>query len=158
LGYRLFLGTAQNGAQKIVNFYNTQDYALATGAYPVLGNVSWEQNQIDYKPNSFTTKTYAYDKGPPNAPYAIGQRCFLRGIFSFTQRAVLDIHESMSFVARPRSKAIGAEPNSSSVFSDSVNLGTEDGFDGRASDHSGQFNRDIQQLNKFYQDIYKELE
>ena len=156
LGYRLYVGSAQNNAQKTINFYNTQDFALFSGAYPVLGNVSWEQNQKDYKPNGFSTNTYAYDKGPPNNPYPAGQRCFLRGIYSFSERPVLDIHESMSFVARPRSKAIGAEPSSTSVFPQSIDLQGY-GFGGQQPDHGGQFNRGIQQLNDFYKIIFNEI-
>jgi pimeloyl-ACP methyl ester carboxylesterase len=156
LGYRLYVGPAQNNALKIINLYNINDYALAAGAYPVLGNVSWEGNQIGYKPNSFATKTYSYDKGPPTAPYPMGQRCFLRGTFSLSERPVLDIHESMSFVARPHSKAIGAEPSSSSVFPNSIDLQGY-GFNAQRADHSGQFNRSTQELNDFYKSIFNEI-
>jgi len=62
----------------------------------------------------------------------------------------------MAFVARPRSKAIGADSNSSSVFSHSYNL-QDYGFNGERTDHSGQFNRNIQQLSGFYEAFYNEL-
>jgi len=156
LGYRLYVGPAQNNALKIINLYNINDYALAAGAYPVFGNVSWEGNQIGYKPNSFAAKTYSYDQGPPTAPYPMGQRCFLRGTFSLSERPVLDIHESMSFVARPHSKAIGAEPSSSSVFPNSIDLQGY-GFNAQRTDHSGQFNRSTQELNDFYKSIFNEI-
>ncbi|MEI8341113.1 MAG: hypothetical protein WCH43_06195 [Verrucomicrobiota bacterium] len=159
LGYRLYVsGSAQNNAQKTINFYNTLDFALATGATFPIGSTNWEQNQIDYKPNTFSASTYAYDSGFPSAPYPVGQRCFFRNFYppSLPGRPVLDIHESMAFVARPRSKAIGAEPNSTSVFPQSIDLQGY-GFTNQRPDHGGQFNRGIQQLDGFYQIIFNEI-
>ena len=163
LGYRLYLQAAYSNVGKVVNFYNRLDFALATGRYPVLGSTHWEQNQLLYKPNAnlglmLGDRTYAYDLGPPNNPYLIGQRCFLRDSYPpFNQRQVEDIHESMAYVARPRSKAIGAEPNSANVFPDSVNL-ADYGFGEAQSDHSGQVNRRIQQVSDFYKKIFDEME
>src|SRR6185503_6944760 len=34
------------------NFYNTNDFALATGTLPALGGVSWQDNQLSYKPDT----------------------------------------------------------------------------------------------------------
>ena len=97
LGYREYLGSSiLSGA--VVSFYNTSDYALKTGH--ALGlNVSWEGNQIDYKPNWLVGRQYGYDINE-----ATGERCKLRINGSSNWRYVVDIHESMSFVARPRSK------------------------------------------------------
>ena len=128
LGYRLYLQLAQTNVTKAVNFYNVNDFALATGRYPIAGSTHWEQNQISFKPNAnlgiaFGNRTYAYDSGPPSNPYPIGLRCFLRDSYPpFNQRPVIDIHESMAYVARPRSKAIGAEPRSEIVFPISISL------------------------------------
>lgn len=161
LGYRLYLQTGYANVTKAVNFYNQLDFALATGSYPIIGSTNWEENQISYKPDANAilqgNKVYAYDSGPPNNPFPIGQRCFLKGVVPpFSQRSVTDIHESMACVARPRSKAIGAEPNSANVIQDSINLASYS-FDGTQGDHSGQFNRRIQQLSNFYQKIFSEI-
>jgi hypothetical protein len=161
LGYQLFLQAVHVNAVKIVNFYNVNDFALATGRYPVIGNTNWERIQILYKPDDNATlhgnKVYVYDLGPPNNPYPIGQRCFLRTLHPpFNERRVTDIHESLAYVARPRSKAIGAEPNSAAVFTNSIDLTTY-GFTGVLADHSGQFARRIQLVGDFYQAIFDEL-
>ena len=161
LGYRLYLQVIYSNVVKVVNFFNQFDFALTTGRYPVVGNTNWEQNQISYKPDANAVlhgnKVYAYDSGPPNNPNLIGHRCFLRRILQpFFQRQVTDIHESMSYVARPRSKAIGAEPNSASVFPNSINLGAY-GFGNTQEDHSGQFNRCIQEVADFYKVMCDEI-
>ena len=162
LGYGLYLQGAYTNALKIINFYNVVDFALATGSYPVVGNTNWEQNQISFKPDGNATlhgnRIYAYDSGPANNPYPIGERCFLKDLYApFNQRQVTDIHESMAYVARPRSKAIGAEPNSSAVFPSSIDLTAQYGFGRAQSDHSGQFNRRVQQVHDFYTSILDEL-
>ncbi len=162
LGYRLSLQEAYARVGKAVNFYNQLDFALATGSYPIIGSTHWEQNQLLFKPNAnlgvrLGDRTYAYDSGPPSNPYPTGQRCFLRDSYPpFNQRRVTDIHESMAYIARPRSKALGAEPNSSSLVPDSVNL-EEYGFGGVRSDHSGQFNRRIQEVSDFYKKLFDEM-
>ncbi len=162
LGYRLYLQGADTRVVKSINFYNTVDFALATGTYPVVGDTNWEQNQISFKPDANATlhgnKVYAYDLGTPSNPYPIGQRCFLRDVYlPLNQRQVTDIQESMAYVARPRSQAIGAEPNSSAVFPTSIDLRAQFGFGRDRSDHSGQFERRIQQVHEFYQAIFDEL-
>ena len=65
--------------------------------------MSWEGNQIDDKPNWFVGRQYEYDINE-----ATGERCKLRINGSSNWRYVVDIHESMSFVARPRSEVVGA--------------------------------------------------
>lgn len=161
LGYRLYLQDSYSRAVKIINFSNQFDFALATGTYPVVGNTNWEQNQISYKPDANATlhgnKIYAYDAGPPTNPYPAGLRCFVRNISPpFSERSVTDNHESMAFVARPRSRAIGAEPNSASVFPTSINL-TSYGYAGDEDDHSAQFARRIQRVGDFYRVIVDEV-
>ena len=51
----MFLQAAYANAIKIINFYNMNDFALATGGYPVTGNTNWEQNQISFKPDDNAT-------------------------------------------------------------------------------------------------------
>jgi hypothetical protein len=64
----------------------------------------------------------------------------------------------MAFVARPRSKAGGTETHNASVFGSAVNLQALSGFGGNSEDHSGQFNRRVQQLGSFYQRVFQELQ
>ncbi len=50
--YRGYPGAINNAVRgRITNFYNPDDFALATGT--TLGlSTHWEQNQLDYKPDS----------------------------------------------------------------------------------------------------------
>ena len=72
-------------------------------------------------------------------------------------RYVNDSYEMKAFVARPRSKAIGAVSASLGNrprIMEHVNLNAPPhNFDERESDHSGQFNRRIQQVSELYRDI-----
>ena len=71
----------------IVNFFNTNDFALAKGDAPLIGSVSWEGNEVAYKPDS----GFGYSSDGTNA----------------YENAVLftDNRQIMSFVARPRAQA-----------------------------------------------------
>src|SRR6202030_2814912 len=108
MGYRLFLQSATNHVGKFVSFFNIDDFALATGSIRLAGwpfETNWEKNQVDYKPDSI----------------GLGRYIFLGGtsyfsILKTSTRAISDVHESLSFVARPRSKAAGAAGHNASVF------------------------------------------
>jgi hypothetical protein len=147
--YRGFPGNiaaAVNG--QIVNFFNTNDFALATGAISVLGigsvSVSWEANQKNYKPDG------AWDY------YSDGTNCFQ--LFS---RTLTDPREKMAFVARPRSQAAGALGDVGGVvLGGQLDLKANYGFDTDSHDHSAEFNWNIQQLGKtnaFYQVLLQKL-
>ena len=160
LGYRGIL-SGLNVTGSVVSFFNQADYALKTGraTLPILGelNVSWEGNQLMSKPNqNLSGRTYAYDSGPPNSPFAIGQRCFLRDISPpFNERRLTDIHESMSFVARPRSEAAGASNAVGGRIGSrySVGEGSGSNFGRSSSDHGGQFSRSIQSTQDYYREL-----
>jgi pimeloyl-ACP methyl ester carboxylesterase len=136
-GYPGSIGGAVSG--QLFDFYNTNDFALATGTvggFPV----SWEANQKSYKPDSgfgYTTD---------------GANCFnaLQGY-----RTVTDEHEIMSFCARPRSKAVGAQPNVGGVIltTGQVDLTGAFNFLGNWDEHSAEFNWNIQRLNGFYRQL-----
>lgn len=155
LGYRGYLSTL-NVTGSVVSFFNQVDYALKSGRELGL-NVSWEGNQLLSKPNqNLSGRTYAYDSGPPNNPFAIGQRCFLRDVGPpFNERRLTDIHESMSFVARPRSEAAGASDLVGGRIGSRFNVGEGSGSNfGRSSaDHGGQFSRRIQQTQAYYENL-----
>ena len=158
LGYREYL-TRLNVSGAVVSFYNTTDYALKTGRL-LAENVSWEGNQITYKPNAnlgtLGYRSYAYDFGTPNNPYPVGQRCFLRDVYApFNYRQLTDIHESMSFVARPRSEAAGANTSVGGSISGRYNVGpdTPTNLQNSSNDHGGQFSRRIQQTWPYYENL-----
>ena len=143
-GYRGYLSNIQGN---VINFYNRQDYALATGFY--LGNeANWEKNQIDYKPDSFRISAqtqYVYDQTK-----SIGWRCYLQDLL-FVGRRVTDPHESMAFVARSRSIAVGAQGATIGKITDRVNLnGAPYSFGSTRPEHSAEFNWSIQQTGDFY--------
>ena len=165
LGYRLYSTGSSVG--KSISFFNVDDYALATGVTSFVPGwpfqTNWEQNEIDYKPNRFNSQDslagdYLYASDQP-----IGQRVTVNwgqtlGGDYLTTRPVTDIHESMAFVARPRSRAAGAEIRNATVFDSVLNLQAVCGFDREAGDHSGQFQRPIQLLAAFYQLLIDELD
>ncbi len=148
LGYRGYL-TGLNVRGSVVSFYNIVDYALKTGREIGL-NVSWEGNQLAYKPNWFVGRHYEYDSNE-----AIGQRCKLRINDANTWRYVADIHESMSFVARPRSEATGASTAVGGSIDGNYNVGpgSPSDFAEASSDHGGQFSRRIQRLWPYYENL-----
>ncbi len=139
-GYPGAIGGAVNG--RLVDFYNANDFALATGTLPVLGTtVSWEANQIKYKPDDgfgYTTD---------------GTNCFVSP-WNQTSRTVTDTHEIMSFCARPRSKAVGAQPGvGGAIQGGSIDLKGNFGFNDKKEEHSAEFNWNIQRLSGFYRQL-----
>jgi hypothetical protein len=164
LGYRLFAETVIQNVTKLVSFFNVNDYALATGTTPFLGwpfETNWEKNQIDYKPNRFNQQNslwgdYLFSAGKPiGLQVSVNWNPDITGTY-LSSRPVTDIHESMSFAARPRSRAMGTELHSASLFNNAVNLETLCNFGAGQQDHSGQFNRSIQQVTNFYQRVFQE--
>jgi pimeloyl-ACP methyl ester carboxylesterase len=141
---------AINGAVSghLVNFFNANDYALATATIyiPLYGNkpVSWEANQMDYKPDS----GFNYTTDGTNS-WNLG---------FFPTKLITDSHEIMSFCARPRSKAVGAQSGVAGVIQGgSVDLHANFGFDRGSDQHSAQFNWNIQQLSGFYETFLNAL-
>jgi hypothetical protein len=148
-GYRGFLSSIYgNVANQVVNYHNSDDYALATGHYFGF-EANWEKNQIDYKPdgNLLTDWHYYYDPSRTD----VNKRATQEFTF-FAGRFVTDSYEMKSFVARPRSKAVGALEGTSAAPNGviDVNLEATYHFDGRDSDHSGQFKRRIQEVDDLY--------
>ena len=139
-----------NVTGRMFNFYNPEDFALQSG---VLGfeTFSWRGNMLTLKPvgtpqalgNDFF---YTYAKSEPE-----GDRYLIR-VAENPSRIVTDPHEVLAFICPSSTKAVGAE---SRTFKseNSFNLQEKLGFTGSTSDHSGQFNRSIQQLWEFYEAI-----
>src|SRR6185295_3943765 len=119
LGYRGYLPTVN---ANLVNFYNQDDWALATGTTEVVPGLphvetNWEKNQIDYKPDGedprvphalFWRYYYELDQ-PPTLP--VLDRAWIESIFA---RGVSDSWEMKAFIARSRTKAVGSFKSSDS--------------------------------------------
>lgn len=145
-GYPGAISNAVNGS--LVNFFNTNDFALATGL--VAGLASWEDNEIHYKPNSqFDYYYYA------NTNTAIYQPSGSPAI------VVTDPRELMAFVARPRSKAVGAQGGALGQVRGNikaeVDLRGSFGFNDSIAEHSAQFNWSIQQVNGYYEELLTQM-
>ena len=164
-GYRGFLeGVGENVAGEIVNFHNSDDYALATGhkAFDAI-ETNWEANQENYKPDGSSVGRWRYRYNP------LESNLDQRGVQEFTDaehrvvnsRFVTDSYEMKSFVARPRSKAAGAvegsgdNPVARGTIDSNINMRRDYGFTPNAEDHSGQFTRPIQQVHRLYQRIFE---
>jgi hypothetical protein len=100
---------------------------------------------------------FGYQYNPTNHVAFVSTNFFtiIGGITNIQARVVTDPLELMPFVARPRSKAVGAQTGvGQNVNNGQVNLTTL-GFTDNDYDHSGQFNRNIQtpQVEGFYSNL-----
>jgi pimeloyl-ACP methyl ester carboxylesterase len=150
-GYRGFFDTIGNNvAGEVVNFHNFDDYALATGRkFGGMLEANWEKNEETYKPDDLAGHYAGYE-------YDAGSRA-ARVATNVWERAVTDSYEMKAFVARHRSKAVGAVDASfgnlpGGSIGENVNLRSY-GFRDQDYDHSGQFNRRVQQLHQLYERI-----
>jgi hypothetical protein len=136
---------------RIANFFNPDDFALWT----------WQLNQALYvtnllgngvttmKPNAF----FGYSTDGTNSILStnVWNQSFYSIIYggyygNGPTRTITDPLELMPFVARPRSLATGAQPNvHGQIQGLLLNLETQLGFGADEGDHSGQFNRNIQE-------------
>jgi hypothetical protein len=150
LGYRGYL---ENVPGNLVNFHNADDFALQTGV-TTLGistwpriKANWVENQLGYKPdgNAFL-RGWGYDYDPSRL---LGQKAKLDTTWGWA-RYVNDSWEMKAFVARPRTRAVGAQGATGGPIGDTVDLKADYGFTGERSDHSGQYMRRIQQVFDLY--------
>lgn len=128
----------------LINFYNTNDYALATGT--TLGlQTNWEEDQRAQKPEAFFGgPSYIYD---PVTGITTGYYTFSS---SYT---VTDLQEIKALVARSRSKAVGAQGGLHGAIDSSVDLFTSYGFWNTRPEHSAQFARPIQTCLPYYRQM-----
>jgi hypothetical protein len=144
----------------MVNFFNPQDFALAAGFYDSeLG--SWQFNEAFYS-NGGTNEPVTMKPNTILGYYTSGATSLLRTNNYNTQliavlyggyygsshpptRDVTNNFELMPFIARPRSKAVGAQAGVlGQIRGGELNLKDQIGFTSDKFDHSGQFNRPIQ--------------
>jgi pimeloyl-ACP methyl ester carboxylesterase len=153
LGYGGYLNAVTG---TLTNFFNPDDWALATGT--TLGkNTNWEANQEDYKPDGEVVgavhdAAWSYQYDPT---YPLNQRAW---VLSGEYRHVTDSWEMKSFVARSRTKAVGAIDYIGGPVGAKVNLRDDYGFGNTRPDHGGQFTRNIQKLDALYKRMRDTLE
>lgn len=149
--YAAGITNALRAGGKIANFFNPDDYALlfwrfnqAYNAANLLGN-----GVSTMKPNAF----FGYSTDGTNSVLRtnVWNQSFWSAIYggyyeNGPTRAVTNALELMPFVSRPRSLAVGAQPDvHGQIQGQSLNLEAQLGFGSSESDHSGQFNRNIQE-------------
>jgi pimeloyl-ACP methyl ester carboxylesterase len=140
----------------LTNFCNPDDWALATGT--TLGqNTNWETNQENYKPDGAVAlvrhaDSWSYHYDPT---YPLDERAWL---ISSSYRNVTDSWEMKAFVARSRTKAVGALDYAGGPIGATINLRDNYGFGRERSDHSGQFTRNIQKLSALYKKMRDKLQ
>jgi predicted esterase len=145
-------GYFANLTGNLINFYNTNDYALAKGTWNGL-QANWEADQADEKPENFAYRLgqdYTYN------PYDF----ISTASYTFSEYDVTDPYEIMSMVARSRTRAIGAEDSAAGVLntSASVDLRVSLGFGNTREEHSAQFTRPIQTALPYYQVIVNRIQ
>lgn len=162
---------------RLVNFFNPLDFALASGAYNTqIG--SWQFNEGVV----FNDGTNGFFTMKPNTPlgyyhtnatgsllrtneYNTSLLSILWGGYYLSPphppiRTVTNTFEVMPFIARPRSKAVGAQAGvQGQIRGGEINLQNQLGFTAGTFDHSGQFNRNIQDVvvNGFYFELRRRI-
>lgn len=144
MGYRGVIETGVNAT--LFNIYNENDYALGW----------WVTNQRLMKPEDLLYRGYA--RKYTWTTTGGGQLWDWSNIEAgpIRMRYLEDLSESMSFVARSRTAALG-RMNVGGSISNNLNIseGTELDFGRDRPDHSGEFTRRIQQLGPFYRYLFE---
>ncbi|MGA2786966.1 MAG: hypothetical protein ABSF60_05515 [Verrucomicrobiota bacterium] len=141
LGYQGYLSDIRDSVVNRASYYNAYDFWLVNGFLKGgIVPVNWIANERKYKPDNrygFGEYKYESQSGLPR------QASFERGTGSAKYtRSVSDQFEGMAFVARSRTRPLGAgepPPNFQGL-----DLQTTYKFDRERSCHSGQFQRNIQ--------------
>ena len=130
----------------ICNIYNAKDFALDL----------WIFNQKHFKPENLgypipreVGTLYTWD-----STTGLGSLHYGNGFFH-NPRLVIDPQESVSFIARSRTEAVGALATGGSIENNfDVGDNSSTGLSNNRQDHSGEFTRPIQQLYPFYRYLY----
>jgi pimeloyl-ACP methyl ester carboxylesterase len=136
LAYR---GRLTGNRGNLINFYLPNDDATV---------YAWELNNDKFKP----ALNYGYTRGSP--PVLGGQQALWKQIGnggSAYQVRLTDPLEAMPFADASWSKVVGAESRTGGAITESFNLNSSPLlFD---TEHSAEFNRNIQQLKPFYDEL-----
>ena len=111
--------------------------------------VHWLANQALFKPDLNIPRKFAYGYEPPTKT---GRQLSRPALTRGAGRIVTDIHESMSFIARARSKAVGADPSVQGAIDEKVNL-SQFGFAEDDQDHIAEFAWSNQRVWRFYREL-----
>jgi len=144
-------GYLTNLAGNLINFYNTNDFALASGTTAGL-QTNWEENQRIRKPETLSSSTHFY------VYYTATQTSV--DYLNSASNIVTDLHETKSMVARSRSHAVGAQAGMHGVINNgaSVDLKATFQFGASRPDHSAQFTRTIQIVLPYYRQVLSSFE
>lgn len=157
LGYRGLMSDISTSGH-FYNFFSKEDYALKTGSSFGL-RVSWEENEVTYKPNSWGNLYYDYAPAVTFAQRNQLWRAANGPGGHVIARYVSDHHEIMSFIARPLSEALGARAQPTGGF-EGFNLADSSlpyPFGDQRTEHSGQFQRPIQKTEFFYVKLLQKM-
>jgi pimeloyl-ACP methyl ester carboxylesterase len=159
--YAAGITRALRGGGRLVNFFNRLDFALNTWVVNQNLHVPHTNGPVTMKPNTFLGY---YTDGTNNLLRTNSwNQDFLSilygGYYDGPSRAVTNLLEVMPFVSRPRGLTVGAQGGTRGMVSAELNLETQLGFSDKSYDHSGQFNRNIQeqQVGPFYFQLKRNL-
>ncbi len=141
-------GYLTNLTGNLINFFNTNDFALATGTYFGL-QANWEEDQRSQKPEAFISgPSYLYQ--PTNQVST--------AYYNFSSYTVTDMQEIKSMVARSRTKAVGAQAGVQKVVGGQLDLGATFNFGNTRPEHSGQFTKPIQTILGYYNAVLIQIQ
>jgi hypothetical protein len=154
-GYNQCWTNISGNVGNMVNFFNTNDFALATGSYGPF-DANWVKNQQSQKPEAFAG-------GPSYIYYPSNQMSIANFLFGIGNYTVTDWEESRSMVARSRTSAIGAQgpatgQTSQGIIGGSVDLAASFQFGRTRDEHSAQFTRPIQTVWGYYDQILRSFQ
>jgi len=134
----------------LINFFNTNDYALVSGTWLGL-QANWEEDQVSQKPEDFGYMLGQYYVYHTSSGFSFS-------VSDFSQSAnytVTDPYEIMSMVARSRTHAVGAQNNVAGPMNSTaaVDLKASFGFGTTRQEHSAEFDRPIQSVIGYYQKL-----
>lgn len=129
----------------LVNFYNTNDFALVSGSYYDIA-ANWVQDQKTQKPEAFLN-------GPSYIYYPSNETTI--AYYTLSSYTVTDMQESKALVARSRSNPVGAQPGVGGPLNTdaAVDLKSSFGFGNTRPEHSAQFTYPIQTVWGYYDEV-----
>jgi hypothetical protein len=142
LGFKEKISQTNNA--RLINFYLTNDSALADE------NFGWVGNNRSYKPESFNLGTTGYDYDPERAA---GTKFLITFALDFGRHLRL-FQESAAYATASRTKTVGADGRTAGSISDKVDMDAEYGF---GETHSAEWLWRIQKTDRFYHDLMKKL-
>jgi Concanavalin A-like lectin/glucanases superfamily/Alpha/beta hydrolase of unknown function (DUF900) len=144
-------GCWTNVSGNIVNFINTNDFALVSGSYGPL-HANWIANQASQKPESYSDGSfYGFNTNTQVSTY------YQSGSGSYT---VSDLQECRAMVARSRTMPVGGQGGLGGIINSNatVDLIANYGFGKTRPDHSAEFTRPIQIVWPYYDQMLRSFQ